>query len=244
MDRRHPGGEELMRPQKGIFNAGVSMPAFNVEQDGRFWRLVNKSPGQGPKGDCWLWKGHILKTGGYGQFYHSGGSPALRAHRVAYFLGKGEDPRQQDVLHSCDERLCCKPDHLSLGSRSQNNADRHAKGRTAKGLKVKGAILSDQQVRLLAKQIDDGALTYQEAAALYGMTSGGIWSAVNRCHKGIINRPRRQRRQMSAPTRATCENVKKDRDLGMHYEDIALKYDITTFTARAIYEGRLKRIKD
>lgn len=98
----------------------------------RFWARVDKSPGHGPNGDCWPWTGAILKptrtsTGGYGHLTYDGAD--LTAHRVAYSLMKGEIPPGLVVMHSCDVRACCNPDHLSVGTMSDNTADMMAKGR-------------------------------------------------------------------------------------------------------------------
>ena len=38
-------------------------------------------------------------------------------------------PRSLQVLHKCDEPRCCNPDHLFLGTASENKADTRRKGR-------------------------------------------------------------------------------------------------------------------
>ncbi len=81
--------------------------------------------------NCWLWKGKKCKNG-YGRTRHGGGSQA--AHRYMYTLYKGEFDPSLDVLHSCDIRNCVNPDHLFLGTHSDNMFDMYKKGRrTQKG---------------------------------------------------------------------------------------------------------------
>ena len=41
----------------------------------------------------------------------------------------GRSPRGWRFCHRCDERRCCNPDHLYLGSHAENMADMKAKRR-------------------------------------------------------------------------------------------------------------------
>ncbi len=75
-------------------------------------------------GRCWAWTG--AKRNGYGEY---GGTTA---HRTSYMLFKGAIPRNQVVMHICDNRECINPDHLTLGTPQDNVNDKVRKGR-AKG---------------------------------------------------------------------------------------------------------------
>lgn len=70
-----------------------------------------------PVTGCWLWRGAI-GTHGYGVF--SRGSKTYTAHRYSYIRTHGPVPKGLLVLHSCDERVCVNPAHLSAGSYSRN----------------------------------------------------------------------------------------------------------------------------
>lgn len=80
---------------------------------------------------CWDWVGPADKDG-YGYFYP--GRVTMRAHRVSILLFSCDViPRQMSVCHRCDHPVCVNPDHLFLGTTSDNNADAHRKGRSARG---------------------------------------------------------------------------------------------------------------
>jgi hypothetical protein len=91
----------------------------------RFDRRVKKG---GPN-DCWFWSGRPTNAG-YGIFQIGGkGSRVVSAHRFSYELHKEPIPKGLHIMHSCDNRLCVNPAHLSVGTAKENALDCIAKGR-------------------------------------------------------------------------------------------------------------------
>lgn len=93
---------------------------------GRFQSKVDKTPGQGPQGECWEWAAYRNKFG-YGQFYD--GQRLMQAHRFIWQHTHGPIPDGMLVCHKCDNPPCCNPDHLFLGTDLDNMHDMSAKGR-------------------------------------------------------------------------------------------------------------------
>ena len=79
-----------------------------------------------------------------------------KAHRIAYKIFMGIDPLENFVCHSCDNPLCCNPDHLWLGNNAMNMADCARKGRVV--IPAMGGhnkiTLSDEAISMLGKMPD------------------------------------------------------------------------------------------
>jgi hypothetical protein len=89
-------------------------------------RLLNKIKIDNNTG-CWIWQGGKNNLG-YGMMRD--GKKMRTAHRVSYEEHtQTKIPSHLVVMHSCDTPLCVNPQHLSLGTRSDNSKDMMRKGR-------------------------------------------------------------------------------------------------------------------
>lgn len=88
------------------------------------------------EGGCWLWQGAKAAVSGYGRITVGSRSDGTRrnvsTHRYSYEQYRGEIPDGMFVCHHCDNPSCVNPDHLFLGTPSDNMADKVTKGRQAK----------------------------------------------------------------------------------------------------------------
>lgn len=91
---------------------------------------------------CWNWLGH--KRQGYGFLWVDGSH--RRAHRVSWELHFGPIPEGQFVCHHCDVPSCVNPDHLFLGTQTDNLSDMRTKDRGAKGERHGRARLTAEDV--------------------------------------------------------------------------------------------------
>ena len=115
----------------------------------RFWTKVTKTE------SCWLWTGYRDKRG-YGQFVVSA-TPrcTMLVHRYSYELAYGCIFENICVLHRCDTPPCVRPDHLFLGTRTDNSADAKQKGR------LRGAITP-----LRGEEVPSARLTVADVYAI------------------------------------------------------------------------------
>lgn len=103
---------------------------FTEKDVKRFWAKV----AIGAPAECWEWQAGTNR--GYGQFVLDGCS--VKAHRFACELHRGVIPDGMVIMHMCDNRSCCNPAHLKVGTQAANVADMCTKGR-ARGGSLKGA---------------------------------------------------------------------------------------------------------
>lgn len=134
---------------------------------------------------CWEWKGKPRENGycrtsfNYKSWY---------VHRMAYQLFVGEIPEGNDVCHRCDNRRCCNPAHLFVGTRKDNMDDCVSKNRQASGeilsKNVRGekshlSKLTSENVIEIRKMKERGDST-AKIAKLFSVSKDNIRSIVRR----------------------------------------------------------------
>ena len=112
----------------------------------RFWEKVNFGP------SCWEWTASLVS--GYGGIRHGGtGSKTLYAHRLSWEWHYGPIPDGLCVLHRCDNRLCVCPEHLFLGTRSDNMKDMTRKGRHGRRKFTDDEVLNVRRSKVSAAKL-------------------------------------------------------------------------------------------
>jgi acetone carboxylase gamma subunit len=122
-------------------------------------------------------------TAGYGQFKISG--QVYGAHRVAWMLHIGLPiPGDLCVCHSCDNKKCCNPRHIWVGTKNDNAQDMVRKGRAhqPKGEIHPGAKLTESQVRQIRQETCPQILTARKynisQANVSSIKTGKRWTHV------------------------------------------------------------------
>lgn len=95
----------------------------------RLWSWIDKRS----EDECWPWLMRS-KIDGYGVLSRGPKLPTMLAHRAAWESVNGPIPSGEGyhgtvVMHVCDNRQCCNPGHLRLGTQADNVLDMRRKGR-------------------------------------------------------------------------------------------------------------------
>jgi len=125
----------------------------------RFWSKVRRLD---DPNKCWEWIGKSVTEFGYGSIRYNGRS--IGAHRLSWILSNGEiGDSKIFVCHKCDNPKCVNPNHLFLGTNSDNMKDAFRKNRIVvpEGVKfVKGSeppnkSLSNEKMLEVIQAIQD-----------------------------------------------------------------------------------------
>jgi hypothetical protein len=152
----------------------------------RFWSKVDLKSIK----DCWNFTG--CNVYGYGQFWIK--DKHIYAHRVAWELYNNiKIPNGKLILHKCDNRKCCNPEHLYCGTQSDNMRDKMLRGdKTRRRQK-----LYANEIWLIRKLkvVVSGSFLYQRykispnyVAKMFKVSTGTIkraWEKKMLCREGV-----------------------------------------------------------
>lgn len=181
-----------------------------------------------PVRKCWLWTGASNRHR-YGLTWADG--RVERVHRLAYLHWHGPIPEGLYVMHSCDNRECFNPDHLSLGTALENHRDMVAKGRQAPGHVLGGRrVLSADAVREIRASSEPAALLARRfgvsAAAVLYARRGDTWAHVP---GAVSRRPYRH---------LTAEAVREIRASCCTNVSLARRFGVSTNAVRDVRVGK------
>lgn len=135
---------------------------MNTAED--FWAKLEKLPS-----GCWE-KPAQCKTYYTVKWFNR----VIAGHRLAAFLsGKlknldapTESTANQHVLHKCDNKRCCNPEHLTVGSYSDNLKDAYRRS-------IRRSKLSMAKANNIRKSYSKG-LSQTELGKIYGVSQAAI----------------------------------------------------------------------
>lgn len=109
--------------------------------------------------ECWEWNG-ARTPDGYGVKRING--TLHYTHRLAWEWANGPIPKGMFVCHRCDNPPCCNPDHLFMGTPSDNMQDCSKKNRISRR---NSAILTKEDV----VRIRASTGPYKEIGKIFGV---------------------------------------------------------------------------
>lgn len=150
----------------------------------RIWTNVRLDRATG----CWNWQNKLMPNG-YGVVgsgsrldgtRESGGTRRVQlAHRLAYETFNGPIPDGLFVMHSCDNRRCCNPEHLTVGTQADNIQDAVRRGRASVGEHHPSSKLTGEQVVVILRESKAG-VSRNQLAERFSVTRSTIIGIVQR----------------------------------------------------------------
>lgn len=124
---------------------------------------------------CWEFDGPRNQKN-YGVFEALRGT--FYSHRLSYEVNVGPIPKDQHVLHSCDNPPCVNPGHLRAGTNAENSQDRMDRGRhvALRGEENGHSRLTWTQVREIRSST---GISQRKLAARYGVTKYAVQAVLS-----------------------------------------------------------------
>lgn len=155
------------RKEQRFCSRACAYEGRKAESAARFWERVTIPDDTA----CHLYTGPLGHKG-HGRVWWLGRTRP--AHQIAWELANGPIPPGLCVLHNCpggDNPACVNVRHLWLGDKAANNADRDAKGRTARGDRSGSRLHPERRVR--GEAMPHAKLREEDVRAIRQCVAGG-----------------------------------------------------------------------
>jgi hypothetical protein len=148
---------------------------YDVEDENRFWSKVET----GDEDECWECVAMALDSDGYGQFWCNNKNNS--SHRVSFQLKHNRLINEgMSIMHSCNNRSCVNPFHLSEGTNTENSKYMVETGQSLKGEKNKSSKLTEKQVLEIRHKHANTDKGCRKLGKEYGVDHTTIMRIINR----------------------------------------------------------------
>lgn len=150
-----------------LIRRGVVMRDRNKHQGRSLREVIERLIVVNKKTGCWECTQRMHT--GYGRIRYN--NVTTVAHRWAWITFRGEIPNGMLVCHKCDNPPCCNPDHLFLGTYTDNLIDAVTKGRHTP------ARLTPEKVRRI-RLLYSGGIKAAKIASIVETTERSVWHVI------------------------------------------------------------------
>lgn len=170
----------------------------------------------------------------------------IGAHRVAYYLGTGDDPGELFVCHHCDNKACCNPAHLYAGTPADNSRDMIERERLPLGEDRPFAKLTkDEVAQILAEWNGSDLPSQDELAECYGVSQAAIGLIIRGKRWKHVPRPSkmRSRRRNVRLTEAMVQQLITDWNAPdcPTFGELGRRYEVSQAVVGSIIHGKTWR---
>lgn len=129
-------------------------------------------------GTCLEWV-RCLNTDGYPRTSWKG-SPNGKVHRIIYELVYKVDVTGKIIRHTCDNPKCINPEHLLIGTTTDNMLDRDKRDRHG------ASKVSNKEVKMIRDLYKTGNYLQKDLAFQFKINPRTISSIITRTHRKTI----------------------------------------------------------
>ena len=146
---------------------------FRGSPSERFFLKIKKTK------KCWFWIG-ARNPDGYGTLRIE--RKSIKVHRFSYEIHKGKIPLGLEVCHSCDNTSCVNPEHLFLGTHSDNMRDMENKKRSKhpRGENQRFHKLTWENVIKIRRKYKTGKITQKRLSEIFGVGESTIQGIIKK----------------------------------------------------------------